>query len=77
MYVAPVDIYLGKDRNGSNRFCKYVPITETLQALLSQKSVKMQLFESLSKSFDGSFYRDFDDASVFSDNSFLLRTLLL
>ena len=73
MYVAPVDIYLGKDRNGSNRFCKYVPITETLQALLSQKSVKMQLFESLSKSFDGSFYRDFDDASVFSDNSFFTQ----
>ena len=73
IYVAPIDLYLGEDRNGSHRFCKYVPITETLQALLSQKSVQMQLFQSLGKSFDGSLYRDFDDASVFLDNSFFTQ----
>lgn len=42
-YVAPVKLYLGKDRCGKEIFCQYIPMKETLAALytgISESSVQ-------------------------------------
>ena len=38
-YVEPTQVYLGIDPNGKERFCQYVPVKDTLKALLSNPKV--------------------------------------
>ena len=45
-YVAPKQVYLGTDSSGKDRFLQYVPVKETLKALLSHQSVKEQYTEA-------------------------------
>ena len=41
-YVPPKQVYLGKNSKGNNCFSQYVPIAETIKALMSHESMKLK-----------------------------------
>lgn len=41
-FVEPVEIYLGEDENGKQRFGQYIPIKNTIEALFKHASVREQ-----------------------------------
>lgn len=45
-YVAPEQVYLSKNSKGKDCFLQYVPVKETLKALLSHESVKAQYIDA-------------------------------
>lgn len=45
-YVPPKQVYLGKDSKGNDCFSQYVPIAETIKALMSNESMQLQYAEA-------------------------------
>lgn len=41
-YVEPVQVYLGCDASEKERYCRYIPVKETLKAFLNNGSIKEQ-----------------------------------
>lgn len=68
-YVKPVTVNLGTDEYHNHCIFHYVPILETIQSLMSDKTF-FSLF-NLSKEFEHDIYFDYNDGSAYKTNSFL------
>jgi hypothetical protein len=62
-YVNPEPIYVGVNSKNKARYCHYIPVKKSLQALLSDVSVLHQLNDS--RFADADILSDFTDGSVF------------
>lgn len=65
-------MHLGFDLSGKEQFCQYVPVKDTLKALLDLPSVKEQY--NLSKSYlpeDPNVLEDVRDGKTFKENTLL------
>lgn len=68
-YVSPKKQYLGRNSCGKDCFLQYVPVKETLRALLSHESVKQQYNEAKeSQPNDPHVLEDIRDGKLFKDN---------
>ncbi|XP_054724735.1 uncharacterized protein LOC129235069 [Uloborus diversus] len=67
-YVAPVDIYLGRNRH--NRICsyQYIPICDSLQSVFKHKSVSDLVEENRCTKSENQFLKDVTDGSCFKEN---------
>lgn len=68
-YIAPVQMYLGLDKNGIARYFHYVSIKQTLAGLLSERNIKSVLKPTFVPADDRP-YCDFTDGEVFKTNIF-------
>jgi len=59
--VNPIPVYVGKSKSNKNRYAHYVPIHESLAALLQDESIVQQCH---SQTCSGSILRDFTDGTV-------------
>ena len=66
-YVEPVKIRLGADDNGCAKFCHYVPIKESLKAMLKHPSVLHQYKNPYPATESPELYTDFSDGSIYKD----------
>lgn len=63
-YVEPMEIFLGRDRLNKKCFYHYVPILESLKALMQNNSVKFQI-ENPIEIYDNNLLTDYSDGTVF------------
>lgn len=63
-YVEPIAIFLGRDRLNKKCFYHYVPILESLKALMQNNSVKFQV-ENPIVIYDNTSLTDYSDGTVF------------
>ena len=70
-YVAPVAMRLGFDKQNKQRCYQYIPIIDTIEALLKDSSVKKQ-FEDPQVSPDG-VLQDINDGHLIRGNSFFIK----
>ena len=66
-YVKPVALKIGKDDDGKDQYCHYVPIKETLKALLKNPSVLHQYQNPKQHTDTLDIYTDFQDGSIYKD----------
>ena len=74
-YVEPVEIYLGQDNAGKQRYCQYVPITKTLSVLLKQNEVKRQYQQTRDIVPKENIFEDVSDGKVFLSNKLFQEQL--
>lgn len=75
-YVAPNKVYLGKNSKGKDCFLQYVPVKETLRALLSHESVKSQYTAAKAhRSDDPHLLEDVRDGRNFKDKDFFQQCM--
>ena len=67
-YVEPQELYLGEDVNGKSRFCQYIPIKSSLQALFKHHSVQKQYHETCTLSHVDGVFEDISDGKAFLTN---------
>ena len=72
-FVAPVQIHLGQNSNGNERFLQYIPIKETL-ALFKQDSVKDQYSETRACHPKDNIVEDISDGKAFRSNRLFTET---
>jgi hypothetical protein len=70
-YVEPREIFLGEDDLKKKRYCMYVPIIDSLTALLKQPAVKHQ-FEAGGVPDGGQFLQDICDGEVIKQSRFFI-----
>lgn len=71
-YIEPVQVCLGFDASGKEQFCQYVPVKETLKALLNLPSVKEQYNVSkMHITQDQNVLEDVRDGKNFNENTLL------
>ncbi len=67
-YVAPKQVYLGRNASGKDCFLQYVPVRETLKALLSHESIRAQYTEAKAhRSDDSHLLEDVRDGRNFKN----------
>lgn len=68
-YVEPIQVHLGFGASGKEHFCQYVPVKETLKALLNQPSVRKQYNVSkINLPEDPNVLEDVRDGKIFKDS---------
>ncbi|KAI2644731.1 RecBCD enzyme subunit RecC [Labeo rohita] len=71
-YVEPIQVHLGYDASGTERFCQYVPVKETLKALFQLSSVREQYYMSkMHSAEDTDVLEDVRDGKTYKENSLL------
>ncbi|KAI4899943.1 hypothetical protein NFI96_032087 [Prochilodus magdalenae] len=71
-YVEPVQVHLGFDASGKERFCQYVPVKDTLKALMNLPSVRKQYHVSkMHLPEDPNVLEDVRDGKIFKENTLL------
>ena len=70
-YVEPIPVRLGFDASGKERFYHYVPVKDTLNALLNLPSVREQWQVSQTLLADPNMFEDVRDGKNFKENSLL------
>ena len=69
-YVEPTEVYLGGDETGRHRYCYYVPVKASLQALFWQKSVVDQYHSTHMRMPHCDLLEDISDGAVFQRSTF-------
>jgi hypothetical protein len=72
-YVEPVELYLGQDEAGKHRYCYYVPIKLSLQALFQQESVVQQYKSTHAINMQKDMLEDIADGAVFKNSTFFVN----
>jgi hypothetical protein len=74
-YIKPVAVKLGENSMGTTCHYHYIPIKDTLKALLADKSVYQQCFNTptVPSQEPPQLYRDFTDGSIFRENELFQR----
>lgn len=67
-YVAPIDVYLGKNKYDQDCSCQYIPINETLQSIFNHRSVSDLLENYTCKNSQKDVLQDVTDGSVYKEN---------
>ena len=67
-FVEPVQVHLGQDPNGRDRFFQYIPVKETIQALFKHCSVRNQYHQTHSFPPKADLFEDISDGKTFLSN---------
>ena len=70
-YVNPISIFLGYDKDNIKRYFEYVPIIETVETLLRDRSVKAQFINPILP--EKGVLRDFMDGLVAQSNPLFIK----
>jgi len=69
-YVEPIQVHLGFDASGKERFCQYVSVKDTLKALLNLPSAREKYNVSkMHLPLDPNVLEDVRDGETYKENS--------
>ncbi|KAF3856783.1 hypothetical protein F7725_017506, partial [Dissostichus mawsoni] len=73
-YVRPVDIYLGKDEHRRDYHAQYVPVSNTITAILKDPIVLKECVDSQTRPVSDGILSDISDGSVFKSKELFFQT---
>lgn len=73
-YVEPVSLCLGQNESGKECFAQYIPVTNTIESLLSSESVKEQLQQIKPRAQSENIIQDLWDGTNIKENLLLKHT---